>query len=94
MASSRILDLANAINKNTSIIHTYLASQNIPFPSFSPGAKYTIPEELAAAQDAVLDATSELQDLLLPPMSALHLKGNVSRTVVPHCINYIVMRLE
>jgi hypothetical protein len=94
MTSSRILDLANAIKKNTSIIHTHLASQNVPFPSFSSGAKYIIPEELAAAQDAVLDATSELHDLLLPPMSALHLNGNVSRKIFPHCINCIVMQLE
>ncbi|KAH6663535.1 S-adenosyl-L-methionine-dependent methyltransferase [Halenospora varia] len=58
MMASRILDLANIISKNTTIIY-----------------------ELAKAQDAVLDATSELNDLLMPPISALHINGNAQNLI-------------
>jgi len=78
MASSRILELANEISKFTSIVHNHLVSQNLPFPSFSPDFTEPFPEELAEAQDAILDATAELHDLLIPPISALHINGNVN----------------
>ncbi|KAH8588162.1 sterigmatocystin 8-O-methyltransferase [Bisporella sp. PMI_857] len=81
MASSRILDLANKINESTRVIHNHLASQNLPFPSFSPRAIDPLPEELAKAQDAVLDATSELHDLLMPPITAIHIDGNAQNIV-------------
>jgi hypothetical protein len=77
MSSSRILELAATISKSTAIIQDHLTSRNLPSPSFSPDAE-SLPEELAQAQDAVLDATSELHDLLLPSFGALHMSGNVS----------------
>lgn len=77
MASSRILDLANTIHKSTSTVHDHLVSQNLPFPSFSPEVSVPLPEELIDAQNAIIDATAELHDLLMPPISALHINGNV-----------------
>jgi hypothetical protein len=77
MAPSRILDLAAIISSSTATIHNYLASRDLPFPSFEPHASNPLSEELAQVQDAVLDATSELHDLLMPPINALHTNGNV-----------------
>jgi len=78
MASSRILELAKKISDSTSIVHNHLESNKLPFPSFSPDFTEPLPEELSKAQDAILDATAELHDLLMPPISALHINGNVS----------------
>jgi len=82
MATSRILTLANAINKSTVIIHDHLVSKNIPFPSFSPDVTTPLPGDLTEARDAVLDAASELIDLLIPPLSALHINGSVSQNML------------
>ncbi|TVY30375.1 O-methyltransferase [Lachnellula hyalina] len=86
MASSRILELANGIGKFTSLIHDHLASHDLQFPSFSPDASGTLPEELLKAQDAVLNDTAELHDLLMPPISALHINGNVQNLVSMNAI--------
>ena len=80
MASSRILDLAAIISSSTATIHNYSVSRNLSFPSFEPHAANPLPEELAEAQDAVLDATSELHDLLMPPINALHSNSNVGES--------------
>ena len=80
MASSRIRDLAAIISSSTVTIHNFLASRDLPFPSFEPDATSPLPEELAEVQDAVLDATSELHDLLMPPINALHTNGNVGES--------------
>lgn len=79
MASTRLLELAEIISSATTSIHKYLISQNLPYPSFEPNAPplLLIPEEVAKWQDAVVDATSELYDLLVNPISAM-LAGSVS----------------
>ena len=82
MDSSRILELAGEISKFSNIIHGHLVARNLPFPTFSPELATPLPEELAKAQDAILDATSELHDLLMPPVSALHTNGNVSKVMI------------
>ncbi|TVY36627.1 O-methyltransferase [Lachnellula occidentalis] len=86
MASSRILELANDIGKFTSLIHDHLALHDLQFPSFNPDTPGTLPDELLKAQDAVLDATAELHDLLMPPISALHINGNAQNLVSMNAI--------
>jgi hypothetical protein len=78
--TSRILELANSISEKTSIIHQYLLQNNLPFPSFAYDAINSLPKELVKAQDAVLDATSELNDVLMPQISAFNIDGNVSQS--------------
>ncbi len=71
MEASRILQLSESIAKCTAAIHEVLTVRGLPLPSFEPGAPDCLPEELSTAQDAVLDATSELHDLLLGPFNTL-----------------------
>lgn len=72
--ASRIVALADIIQKSVAELQSVLDSQNLPSPSFdedsSPDA---LPSAAQKAQDAVLDATAELHDILLEP-TALVLK--------------------
>lgn len=77
--TSRILELAAIISTSTATIQNYLATRHLPLPSFDPHATHPLPEELAEAQDAVLDATAELHDIMMPAINALHSNGNVGR---------------
>ena len=68
-SSSRILELASTISENTTKIDQYLTAKGIPHPSFeinSP-ASLELPESLQASREAVLDANTELSELLLGP---------------------------
>ena len=72
-ASSRISQLASTISANTAIFDAYLASNGIPSLSFSTGtpSKIDVPQNIAEARDAVIDASGELQALLLGPRGHL-----------------------
>lgn len=59
-------------------IHNKLADDALPFPSFGVDASTSLPEELSQDQDVVLDATAELHDLLLEPLTLLFRHGGVS----------------
>ncbi|KAK0716586.1 S-adenosyl-L-methionine-dependent methyltransferase [Apiosordaria backusii] len=72
MATPRILELASSILSSVTIIHDALVAKQIPLPSFDEDAPERLPHELSDAGDAVLDATAELRDLLLCPISLLH----------------------
>lgn len=74
----RIVQLSKTISKSIETIESYLSTKGHPFPTFDADGVTGLPDELSAAQDSVLDATSELHDLLLPPMNLLKTKGNVS----------------
>ena len=66
---SRILELASTISENTAKIDQYLTSNDLPKPSFeidSP-VNLALPKTLEAARDAVIDANTELSELLLGP---------------------------
>ena len=79
--SSRILELAETISKYSSTIHQFLDENNLPFPSFLADGTTGIPTELSEAQDAIIDATTELRDLLVPPRTNLYHYGAVSSTL-------------
>ena len=83
MNTSRILELAAAINKATETIHKTLVDKGQGTPSFDPDAAQVLPAELTEAQDAVLDATAELHDLLLGPFNLLYRYGGVSTYKLP-----------
>lgn len=77
METSRILELSSIISDSTKYIHAALAGKGLPSPSFDADAVATLPEEVSAARDALLDATAELHDLFLEPMDLLFRHGAV-----------------
>ncbi len=68
----RILQLANTISASVANIHQVLAAKGIPPPTFDEDSVFSSPAEIAKDQDAVLDATAELHDLLLEPLNLIH----------------------
>ncbi|KAI1840682.1 hypothetical protein JX266_013089 [Neoarthrinium moseri] len=77
---SRIVELANKISHSVTQLQSVFDAQGLPPPSFDENAIITIPREGAEAQDAVLDATAELHDLLLEP-TTLILKHSANNSV-------------
>ncbi|KAK2610911.1 hypothetical protein N8I77_004300 [Diaporthe amygdali] len=94
--ASRIVALANTIQKSVAELQAVLDSKGLPAPSFAEDASPDpLPFEAQKAQDAVLDATAELHDILLEP-TALVLKtisneyvaflGFISRYDIPNFV--------
>jgi hypothetical protein len=75
-SNSRIVELANTIAASVGKIQEVLSAQNLSL-SFDEDASSSLPLELSDAQDAVLDATTELRDLFTEPMSLIHGYGGV-----------------
>lgn len=71
--SPRTVKLAKAILDQTTSIEAYLAENNLPSPSFEPGAppKLPLPPALEESLSAALSAIDELNALLLGPMGWL-----------------------
>ncbi|KAJ4387226.1 hypothetical protein N0V93_007815 [Gnomoniopsis smithogilvyi] len=76
----RIVELAAVISKSVAELQTVLESKGVPFPTFEEDAPTRLPDECNQAQDAVLDATKELYDLLLEP-TTLILKNSANNSV-------------
>ena len=76
-ATSRILELSRLISSSTQKIHDILIAANLPLPSFETDATLTLPTELDSARDTLLDATSELHDLLFGFQNILSQYGSV-----------------
>ncbi|MCJ1397470.1 hypothetical protein MMC11_000663 [Xylographa trunciseda] len=74
-STARIQELAAIISQNTTIIQTALVDEGLPTPSFEPNASVYFPPQVTSARNAVLDASQELHDLLLYPMSLLQRKS-------------------
>ncbi|KAH8897336.1 S-adenosyl-L-methionine-dependent methyltransferase, partial [Thozetella sp. PMI_491] len=72
---SRMVQLAASITASVAEIQEFLSAHDIASPSFDEDAPLSLPREVSAAQNVVLDATAELHDLLLEPMSLLYLHG-------------------
>ncbi|THV44382.1 hypothetical protein BGAL_0657g00010 [Botrytis galanthina] len=87
MASTpRIQQLADTIAASVAKIQEVLTAKNLPTPSFDENAPLTLPLELAEAQDAVLDATAELQDLLQESMISIHGHGGHNNSLCQQAI--------
>lgn len=76
-STSRILQLADTITTSVAKIQEVLTAKNLPSPSFDEDGPQLLPQEVSDAQDAVLDATAELRDLLTEPMTLIHGHGAV-----------------
>lgn len=87
MASSesvtRIVQLGTTINNTVGKLDQILKSRGLQTPSFNEDAPTSLPEEALAMQSVLLDATSELHDLLLSPMELLLNKTSVSASTPP-----------
>lgn len=75
MSSSRILELANVIQANTEKIDAHLTSKDLPTPSFAadnpPTLLFGHGPEIEIARQSIVDATDELQALMLGPTGVL-----------------------
>lgn len=76
-SNTRIHQLAEIISNSVAKIQAGMSAKNLPSPSFDEDAPPSLPLELGDAQDAVLDATAELRDLLMEPMILIHGHGGV-----------------
>jgi len=74
---SRIVQLTRTILESVTRIEDGLDAKGIASPTFDEDATSKIPPELSAHHDAVLDATSELHDLLLEPLDLIHRHSGV-----------------
>ena len=81
--SSRIAELAVLVSSNTDKVNSYLASKALPSPSFDENGPvdFQLSPEIEAARIAAIDATTELQALLLGPVDLL--RPIVSRSSYP-----------
>lgn len=61
-SQSEIVYLASMITSNTKIVNNYLSTHGLPSPSFDVSAplKTDLPDDIAEANDAVIESTSEL----------------------------------
>jgi hypothetical protein len=70
---SRIAELASTIQEQTSKVDAYLAANNLPSPSFDVSCplRLSLPPEIQASRNAVLEASDELTALMLGPVESL-----------------------
>ncbi|KAK3360902.1 S-adenosyl-L-methionine-dependent methyltransferase [Lasiosphaeria ovina] len=78
---TRIAQLAATITAEVAKIDGILAARGLPSPSLDEDAPPTLPDEAADAQDAVIDAAAELNDLLREPLSAIYEHGGHNNNV-------------
>ncbi|PQE34045.1 6-hydroxytryprostatin B O-methyltransferase protein [Rutstroemia sp. NJR-2017a WRK4] len=71
--NTRIAELASIIQEHTSKFDAYLASNNLPSPSFDPShpLRLSLSPDVQASRDAVLEASDELTALMLGPVESL-----------------------
>lgn len=74
MASSRILELANLIQINTSKVDQHFSAHGIPTPSFDIDTplELDLPNDIAACRSTIIEATEELHSLMLGPIQTVN----------------------
>ncbi len=73
MAATRISELASLIAINTTNLDAHLTSEGLPTPSFDADApaRLLFDDKIASSRQAILEATDELQALVLGPIGIL-----------------------
>jgi SAM-dependent methyltransferase len=79
--TSRMVELANKISSSVSELQELLAAKGAEPPSFDENSPIKLPSGLGRLQNTILDATSELHDVLLEPMSLLYKFSAVSNLI-------------
>jgi hypothetical protein len=72
----RIIQLASTIKSSVATIQKVLDALGAPSPTFDENAPM-LPPDIDEAKDVVLDATTELRDLLTDPMNIIHRSARV-----------------
>ncbi|RWA07701.1 hypothetical protein EKO27_g7404 [Xylaria grammica] len=67
-SSPRIIELAAKISASVTELQELLSAQGVPSPSFDEDSPGRLPPSAFHLQDAVLDATAELHELLMEPV--------------------------
>lgn len=77
MSTSKIVELAALISKSVTVIDQHLEANGLAKPSWDVDAPRELPQndEISAARDAVLSATTDLRNLILGPAEALLVLG-------------------
>ena len=92
MISKTISELASTISSNTSSIESYLSTNGLPTLS-SEAMEHEFPESIQMAQNAILEATDELQALVLGPLGIL-IKQTVSCFHLPSILGICPADIE
>ncbi|KAI3324566.1 sterigmatocystin 8-O-methyltransferase [Xylariaceae sp. AK1471] len=71
----RFVQLAQTISSSVTQLQETLLAHNVPFPSFDEDGAFEVPNEASNIRDVLIDATVELHDLLLDPVSLLLIHG-------------------
>lgn len=80
----RIVELAAQISTSVAELQEQLTAQGAPSPSWAEDSSESLPANVFNLQDAVLDATAELHELLLEPLMVLFKFASV-RPRLPLC---------
>ena len=75
-----MVELASEISRSVAELQELVSAQGKPAPSFDEDSPRTLPDGAGRLQDAVLDATLELHEMLLDPMSLIYKFAGVSVT--------------
>ncbi|TRX91994.1 hypothetical protein FHL15_007091 [Xylaria flabelliformis] len=78
---SRLVCLAKTISTSVSKIEEALSAEGISSPSFNEDSLFKLPPTITIDRDAVLDATAELHDLLLEPLSLINTHGGHNNSI-------------
>ena len=76
-STARILELSDLISRATQQLHDSLNAQALPLPSFEEDIILTLPSSLDVLRDTLLDAISELHDMLYGFQNLLSHYGSV-----------------
>ncbi|OTA51954.1 hypothetical protein K449DRAFT_341311 [Hypoxylon sp. EC38] len=80
-STARMVELAAQISTSVAELQERLSAQGVPSPSFAEDSPECLPANVAHLQDAVLDATAELNELLLEPLTLIFKFGAISNLV-------------
>lgn len=64
----RMVELAAQISTSVAELQRQLTAQGAPSPSWAEDSPEGLPADVSNLQDAVLDATAELHELLMEPL--------------------------
>ncbi|KAI1407313.1 S-adenosyl-L-methionine-dependent methyltransferase [Hypoxylon sp. FL1857] len=77
---SRLLYLAKTISTSVAKIEEALSAEGTPLPSFDEDSSFKLPPTITRDREAVLDATAELHDLLLEPLSLINTHAGINNS--------------
>jgi len=80
----RIVELAAKISASVAELQALLSAQKWPSPSFDEDSPERLPPNAFHLQDAVLDATAELHELLMDPIRMVFQFGAVRVPLSPN----------